>query len=184
MNSVILYLLGRPGVGKYTIAQELAKSGFIVCDNHLINNPIFTLLHHDINNRIPLAAWRAIGSIRTAVLDFMSGQLKYNYVLTNCLYENEGDRLWYDQVESMALKRGSLFIPVILHISEEEHLKRILQPSRQARLKSIDPEYVYYKESLITIKHEHLLELDITNLSALQAAEQIVAHLHRFLSLS
>ena len=36
--TTIIYLTGKPGVGKYTIAKELAaKYGFIVCDNQLIN---------------------------------------------------------------------------------------------------------------------------------------------------
>jgi len=179
-HSYIIYLIGKPGTGKYTIAQELEKSGFIVCDNHLINNPIFTLLNYDGLNEIPQTAWNAIGHIRSIVLDFMSEEQNHNYVLTNCLYENEGDRLWYTQVESMALKRDSLFIPVILHISEEEHLKRISQPARKARLKSIDPEDVYHPEPLITIKYPHLLELDVTQLSAIQVAKKILEHMHRF----
>ena len=41
----IIYLTGKPGIGKYTIAKELAaKHDFIVCDNQLINNYIFDLL--------------------------------------------------------------------------------------------------------------------------------------------
>ena len=47
-NTNIIYLTGKPGVGKYTIAKELAANhGFIVCDNQLINNPIFELLQYD-----------------------------------------------------------------------------------------------------------------------------------------
>jgi dephospho-CoA kinase len=41
-DTTIIYLTGKPGVGKYTIAKELAANhGFIVCDNQMINNPIF-----------------------------------------------------------------------------------------------------------------------------------------------
>jgi hypothetical protein len=176
-HSCIIYLIGKPGTGKYTIAQELEKSGFIVCDNHLMNNPILTLLNHDGLSEVHKAAWSAIRHIRTAVLDFMSEEQNHNYVLTNCIYDNEGDRPWYTQVELMALKRNSLFIPVILHISEEEHLKRITQPARKAKLKSIDTKHVYYPEPLISIKHPHLLELDVTKLSAIQVAEKILKHM-------
>ena len=40
----IIYIIGKPGTGKYTIAQEFAKLGFVICDNQLVNNPVFTLL--------------------------------------------------------------------------------------------------------------------------------------------
>ena len=180
-NSCIIYLIGKPGTGKYTVAQELAKSEFIVCDNQLINNPIFTLLNYDGFRKIPEIGWNAIGRIRAAIFDFISMEQSCNYVLTNCLYETQGDRLCYAQVESMALKRCSLFIPVKMLISEEEHLRRVIQPSRLARWKSIDPQCVYQTESLITIKHPHLLELDVSELSAAQVAEKILKHKQRLI---
>ena len=181
-KSYVIYLIGKPGTGKYTIAQELAKFGFIVCDNQLINNPIFTLLNYDGFSKIPEIGWDAIGRIRTAVFDFISIEQNHNYVLTNCLYEDEGDRRCYSQAESMALKRGSLFIPVKLLISEEEHLKRITEPSRRARWKSIDPQDVYQTEPLIVIEHPHLFELDISQFSAAQVAEKILKHTQRLTS--
>src|SRR5205823_1624179 len=40
----IVYLLGYPGVGKYTVARALAaQTGAVVIDNQLINNPILAL---------------------------------------------------------------------------------------------------------------------------------------------
>ncbi len=71
-NSCIIYLIGKPGTGKYTVARELAKSEFIVCDNQLINNPIFTLLNYDGFRKIPEIGWSAIGRIRAAIFDFIS----------------------------------------------------------------------------------------------------------------
>ncbi|WP_316355145.1 hypothetical protein [Candidatus Trichorickettsia mobilis] len=82
----------------------------------------------------------------------------------------------------MALKRGSLFIPVKLLISEEEHLKRITEPSRRARWKSIDPLDVYQTEPLITIEHPHLFELDVSGFFAAQVAEKILKHIQSLIS--
>lgn len=175
-RTTIIYLFGHTGTGKYTISQELMKHDFIVCDNQLINNPIFTLLNYDGFSKIPAFAWNQIGRIRTAVLDFMAMEHNHNYVLTNCLYENEGDRNCYLQVEAMALKRDSIFIPVKLLISEEENLKRIMEPSRRARWKSIDPQDVYQRQALIHIEQPHLLTLDVSALSAAQAAKEILEH--------
>ncbi len=71
-NTTIIYLTGKPGVGKYTIAKELAiKHGFIVCDNQLINNPIFELLQYDGYAKIPDFAWGAIARIRAEIFDFL-----------------------------------------------------------------------------------------------------------------
>jgi len=176
-HSHIIYLIGKPGTGKYTIAQELAKSGFIVCDNQLINNPIFTLLNYDGLSKIPDFGWEAIGQIRKAVFAFMSVEHVHNYVLTNCLYENDGDRQCYSQVKSMALKRGSLFYPVKLLISDVENVRRIAEPSRRARWKSIDPQDVYQNDPLITVEDPHLLELDVSQLSPARAAEIILEHI-------
>jgi len=96
--------------------------------------------------------------------------------LTNCLYENEGDRDCYIQVETMALKRNSIFIPVKLLISEEENLRRITDPSRRGRWKSVDPQDVHQREQLIHIDHPNLLELDVSALSAVQAAANILEY--------
>lgn len=53
-KSCIVYLIGHPGTGKLTIAQNLVSSlEFIICDNQLINNPIFTLLNYDGFSVIP-----------------------------------------------------------------------------------------------------------------------------------
>lgn len=48
MKNTIIYLLGFPGTGKYTIAKEICKQAdFKLVDNHLINNPLFTLIEND-----------------------------------------------------------------------------------------------------------------------------------------
>lgn len=177
--TVILYLIARPGVGKYTIAKEIAKAGYAICDNQLINNPIFTLLNYNGYTEIPEYAWESIRLIRENVLNFMSVEINNNYILTNVLGEIEGDHEIFNQVQEMALKRGSVFVPVKLLISEEEHVKRVTEPGRRLRYKSIDPNEAYLKYSLIQISHPNLLELDVTNLSANDAAKKILEHLRK-----
>ena len=175
-KTTILYLIGRPGTGKYTISQELAKAGYVVCDNQLINNPIFELLNYDGFMDIPEFAWEVIGKIRNNIFDFLVLEGHNNYVLTNCLYEVEEDYDLYAQVEQMATRRGSLFVPVKLLIDQAENLQRITQPSRRLKWKSIDPQDIYTKDPLISVSHPHLLELDVTALSAKEVAEQILTH--------
>lgn len=179
IDTCVIYLTGKPGVGKYTVAKALSKHGFIICDNQLINNPIFELLQYDGFTKMPDFAWEAIGRIRDAVLNFLSIHTQNNYVLTNNLYEDEGDRQLYEQVKQMAFSRKSVLVPVRLLISEEEHLKRVTQPERRNRWKSIDPIDVYDQTPLLKIEDPNLLELDVTFLSPESAASQILRHIQQ-----
>ena len=174
----IIYLTGKPGVGKYTIAKELAaKHGFIICDNQLINNTIFALLAYDGYAKIPDFAWEVIGNIRRCVFTFLAKERYNSYILTNNLYEDEGDRECYEQVQNMAKIRGSVFVPVRLLIDQDDHLRRVTNPSRRDRLKSIDPEDVYDETPLLTISHPNLLEVNVSNLSPEDAAVVIINHI-------
>jgi Cdc6-like AAA superfamily ATPase len=178
--TVIIYLIGKPGTGKYTIAKEIAHHGYAVCDNQLINNPIFALLHCDgLITAIPEFAWHAIEKIRDIVFDFISINSSKNYVLTNVLYEDEYDNKLFKQVQQLAAQRNSLFIPVKLYVSEAEHIKRIQNQERLVRYKSIDINEVYKNHTLIEVLHPHLMELDVSNLSAESAAMQILTHMRQ-----
>ena len=179
-STLIVYLIGKPGVGKYTIAKELTKNyGFIVCDNQLINNPVFELLQYDGYAKISDFAWDSIGRIRKEIFDFLIKMHENNYVLTNCLAETDEDRELYEQVKSMAEMRGSLFVPVQLRITKEEHLKRLTRPERRERWKSIDPQDAEDNGPLISICHPHLFELDVSILSPQQAALKILDHVSK-----
>lgn len=147
----IIYLIGTSGSGKYTIAKELAKHGYIICDNQLINYPIFSLLNYDGFTDIPPFAWKVIAQIRESIFDFMSQEIINNYVLTNVLGDIDQDYKIFRQVEKVAFNRHSLFIPVKLSISIEENLKRIQNKERLLRYKSIDPKDVYQQQNLINI---------------------------------
>ena len=176
----IIYLFGHPGTGKYTIAKEIAKAGYIVCDNQLINNPIFELLQYDgMTTPVPEFAWQAIEMIRKGIFHFLLCEKNNNYVLTNCLYEEEGDKKLFAQVEELSAKRCSKFIPVKLTISKEENTRRIEQPSRKERFKSVDPSDAQPKLPLLKCNHPNLIELEVSDLSAEEAAENILAQVMR-----
>lgn len=179
-QSIIIYLTGKPGVGKYTIALALSKKyDFIICDNQLINNPVFELLQYDGYAKIPDFAWDSIAKIRTEILDFLTKVPVNNYVLTNCLAETQEDRKMYEQVEGMANSRGSMFIPVKLEISKDEHLKRLTKPERRNRWKSIDPQDAEDNGPLLSIHHPNLLVLEISNLIPDIVAEKIMEHINK-----
>lgn len=173
-HPITLYLIGFAGTGKYTIAKEIAKSGYKIVDNQLINNPIFSLLDLDGITPIPEKAWASIEGIRKAVLNFVSQDQKSNYVFTNELYEVEHDRVIYNQVKGAAEKRGSLFVPIKLTASLKEREKRITNPERLSRFKTINLAEIQKQQEVIKIDHPNLLEIDVTNLSATEAAATIL----------
>lgn len=173
MTTKIIYIIGRPGTGKYTISTEISKNGYILCDNHLINNPILSLIEHDGLRTIPDEIWNAIEPIRDVVFDFIAREPNRSYVLTNVLYES--DHKIFEKVNRMASLRGSIFIPVNLRISPDEHVKRIQNIERLSRYKTINVNEVYDPKKILSITHPNLIDLDVSNLSAAEAASEILS---------
>lgn len=172
---ITLYLIGFAGTGKYTIAKELAETSYKLIDNHLINNPIFSLLDIDGATPIPKKAWDAIHKIREAVLDFVVQDRRHNYVLTNELLEDDYDHSLFNQVKQLSEDRGSLLIPIILVVSDEEHQKRMTNPQRKDRLKETTYPAERFKKGLISIDHPNLMTLDVSDLTPRESAETIKA---------
>ena len=58
LGNAVVYLLGPYGVGKLTIAKELcAETAAILVDNHLINNPILSVIGADGVTPLPAQTW-------------------------------------------------------------------------------------------------------------------------------
>lgn len=182
MKNTIIYLIGFYGVGKYTIAKEIVQQDNIrLVDNHLINNPVLSLIRRDGKSKLPPAVWDYIRRIRGTVFDAIINVCPedYNFVLTNSLREVPEDRTWYQETETMANARNAVFVPVRLTCSIEENKRRIVMPERSARMKSTNPDAVIdnnINHRLIEITHPNLLELDVSDLPAEEAAEKIIIH--------
>jgi len=138
----VIYLLGAPAVGKYTVAKAIAeRNGAVVVDNQLINQPIFSLLSEFPDPEATKRMWEEIEIIRGAVLRMIEHVVprSTSYVLTNALENAPEDHDLYEQIKGIATRRGSVFLPVILTCEIEEELRRVSDPSRTQRLKIDDP---------------------------------------------
>src|SRR5918911_4412518 len=120
LNNTIIYLIGIPAVGKYTVAREIGRvTGAKVVDNQLINTPVFSVIGYDGTDAFPFpqGAWAQIEKIRRAVLtvirDFCPPDA--SFVFTNVLDARApGDRACFRRVERLARKRNAGFFPVWL----------------------------------------------------------------------
>src|ERR1700694_1840264 len=68
LNNTIVLLIGFAGTGKYTIGRELCeRTGAKLIDNHLINNPGFTVVNADGVTPLPAKVWDRVKEIRATV---------------------------------------------------------------------------------------------------------------------
>jgi hypothetical protein len=181
-ENTLIYLIGFPGTGKYTIAQEIVgKADFKLVDNHLINNPIFSLIQLDGKTPMPMRVWDNVVKIWDVVADTLIhlSPPEGNFVLTNSLAEgDEFDLRHYERIKNIADQRRGHFVPVRLTLDVDEHRRRITVPARKLRHKETNPEAParYAAQSILNVVHPHVLTLDVTHLSAAEAADIIVKH--------
>ena len=180
-NSTMIYLLGYPGTGKFTIGKEICRLNpyFRLVDNHLINNPIFSIIKADGVTPLPVNVWENVEKIWRVVLDTMVNvsPSDFSFVLTNVLFDGEGDKAWFEKMAQVAMARNAKFVPVLLRISVEEHEKRIDQPDRKLRMKETDPaspKRYALLDNIYVPNHGNLLTLDVSNMSAEEAAVTIL----------
>lgn len=183
-QNTILYLLGYPGTGKYTVGKEICRVApeFRLIDNHLISNPLFSLIHADGITPLPPRIWENVGKVYDAVIDTMIhiSPPDYSFIMTNALSDSAADVAWFHEVAAMADTRQALFIPVVLTIGIEEHQKRIITPERKARMKEINPDAparYAAANNMIKPDHPHLLTLDISHTPPQATAQKILDYI-------
>lgn len=182
IENTVFYLIGFPGVGKYTVAQEIMKKvPAKLVDNHYTNNVIFHLIEQNGRKDVTEEVWVQVRKVRAAVMETIAtlAPPSLNYILTNVLYEeDEGDREIYAQVAVMAQRRKAKFFPIVLTCAVDAHLERIAVPERALRSKLTDPTFMKkdLAEGCAVYRpaHPNLIEIDVTDLSAAEAAAAIV----------
>ncbi len=185
LRNTIIYLIGVPGVGKYTVAQCLARiTGAKVVDNQLINTPVFSVLGYTGLDAFPFPeeAWYHIGKIHRAVLSVIRDCCapSDSFIFTNVLDSTvPGDRAWYRRVEGTAEERKAKFFPVHITCNASTLRRRKGTQDRKKRLKDVDlasiPRWLEDFE-VLNFKHPHALSLDTTGTTPQAAAEKILKH--------
>lgn len=183
MNNTIIYLIGLPGVGKFTIGKEIKeRTGARLIDNQLINNPIFSVITTDGFNPLPEIIWGRIGAIRRIILEAIRdiSPAHFSFIFTNVLFENSAaDADYFADIAELAQQRKAKFIPVRLLCSEDELCRRVVSPERIERFKTIDAENArksLHSRTILRADHPNALTLDVTTLPATEAANCIIRH--------
>jgi hypothetical protein len=179
----VVFLLGYPGVGKRTVGTHLTErlDGVLV-DNQLINVPLLTLFKWDGKFPIPVEIWKRVAPIREAVLGTIEdlAPKSNSYVFTNVLEDDDEGATIYTDLRSLARRRGSLFLSVMLNCNVEEQVRRIDAPDRIARLKGSDPEGYRrhrHQTTLFQPPSEEVVHVDTSQTTAQQNAEMIYEEL-------
>lgn len=183
--NTIIYLIGIPAVGKYTVAKEIGRmTGARVVDNQLINTPVYSVLGYDGTDAFPFpqGASAQVEKIQRAVLtvirDFCPPDA--SFVFTNVLDAGApGDRAWFRRVERLAKRRGAGFFPVWLTCEAAVIRQRKNTPDRKARLKDIDLTNIsrWTEEfEVLRVPHPNALTLDTSRREPRQTARLILEH--------
>ncbi len=184
IEGTFIHLIGYPGTGKYTIAQQIKERlDCRIVDNHLVNNPVFIAARIDGKTALPPQVWENTRKIWRIVLDSIRDMspAHFNFLFTNALFETDpNDHARFREIRDFVTARGSVYIPVRLEIADvDEHRKRVTAEGRNERFKATDPagpERFRTRGPILSIDHPNVLTLDVTSLSAENAALAILAH--------
>lgn len=185
LHNTIIYLIGIPAVGKYTVAKEIGRmTGAKVVDNQLINTPVYSVIGYDGTDAFPFphGASAQIEKIQRAVIavirDFCPPAA--SFVFTNVLDARApADKAWFRRIERLAKHRKAGFFPVWLTCNAETIRRRKDTPERRARLKDIDLTNIskWVEEfEVLRVQHPNALTLDTSRSEPWETAQRILEH--------
>jgi gluconate kinase len=173
---MIIHLNGWPGVGKRTIGEAVAaamSARFI--HNHLLHDVAIHCTGLSDPERWPL-----YDAVRELAYSALAKRPKPAvFVLTNglCVHSAREVSAW-NHVVDLAIKRQAPLIPIVLEADIEENMRRVQSPDRVGR-KLFDPALLRSMSRSDVIQRPNvpeLLVLDVTRLTAEEAAKAIVTH--------
>ncbi len=179
LSNVMIYFVGPPGVGKYTIGKILAERfPAKLVDNHHWLNPLFDLIAQDGKAPLPDGIWVQAAHVRRAVLKTIAeiSPRGWNFILTHAATGDATDREIASEILEAARLRNARLLTVRLMCSPDELAKRVVTPERRLRMKETDPEAARQNamRPLFDPGCEAPLNLDTTGREPAEVAAQII----------
>jgi len=94
LKNQCVYIVGPPGVGKYTVGSALAvQMPAKLVDNHYWLNPIFGLIQQDGITPLPKEVWVQVNQLRAVVLETIAtlSPSEWSFVFTHAFVNNPRD---------------------------------------------------------------------------------------------
>ena len=170
----LLFLHGAPAAGKLTVAKALLRivPGRLM-DNHAAIDLALTIFDFGTPG-----FWELVQNVRDAAFEAAAEQRVPLLVTTFC-YAEPDDRPIFRRVEEIVQRRGGELLPVFLHCSREEALRRVGNPERVERRKISSGEHLIReldRYDLTAVPRADCLRLDTSINPADVTAQQVVRH--------
>jgi hypothetical protein len=170
----LLFLHGSPAVGKLTVAKALLRivPGRLM-DNHAAIDLALTVFDFGAPG-----FWELVHDVRRSAFDAAAERGVPLLVTTFCYAEPE-DREQFEEIEAIVQRRGGELLPVFLHCSREEALRRVGNPDRIERRKISSGEHLIReldRYDLTAVPRPDCLKLDTSINPADVTAQGIVRH--------
>lgn len=170
----LLFLHGAPAAGKLTVAKALLRivPGRLM-DNHAAIDLALTVFDFGAPG-----FWELVQDVREAAFE-AACEHGVPLLVTTFYYAEPEDCAYFGRVEEIMQRHGGELLPVFLHCSREEALRRVGNPDRVARRKLSSGEHLIRdldRYDLTAVPRANCLRLDTSVTPAEVTAQQIVRH--------
>jgi hypothetical protein len=170
----LLFLHGAPAAGKLTVARALlAMVPGRLSDNHAAIDLARTIFDFGAPG-----FWELVHHVRCSAVD-AAARRGVGLLVTTFCYAEPDDRPQYEDFESIMQRHGGELLPVFLHCSREEAVRRVGNPDRVERRKLTSAESLVRdcdRYDFSPVPRADCLKLDTGARTAEATAREIIGH--------